>query len=442
MKQARSTEEAIEIIRSFDGLTPAKRRAIFRSLTPAAREELLGVVARPAEITRLISPEETYFSIKALGEEHAPNLVSATTGSQLQFILDVEFWKADMVNPTAVERWLQVLSRISEEKLLHFVQVADPELVITALQYFVRVQARNPDLDIMEEQDSLPPFTLDDVFFLEFKVPDAEEMIKAVLETVFNWDVKRYFMLMEELALGLHSEQEDTALRWRRARLAEHGIPEFDEALEIYGYLHQSRLTGEVPENSAFEPPVPDADLAPALDYPLTCISQENFFRRCLEEIDDSAEQDRLVTELAHLGNKVVIADGKDLGSVEDIQRSLNKVSGYINIALEESCADDLVKGTGVLRANHVEMLFRRGFSLILDLRKEAQHLLRDYEGGKENLGHPLAGMLEGLLRSRPVYASHVLGEKTPREFEFLGDIQFIRGLLDREAIEDRWETI
>jgi hypothetical protein len=105
-------------------------------------------------------------------------------------------------------------------------------------------------------------------------------------------------------------------------------------------------------------------------------------------------------------------------------------------------CGDDKSKAADMLRSNHLEFLFRRGFSLIFDLRKEAQKLLRTYEGGVENLGHPLAGLVQGLLKKRPVYASSLPGENKPREFESLEDINLIRGLLDKAVVEESWEPV
>ena len=168
----------------------------------------------------------------------------------------------------------------------------------------------------------------------------------------------------------------------------------------------------------------------------------ENLFRRCLNEIVDSSELDRLTTELAHLGNKVMVADGQQPGSVNQLYQSLRKVSGYINMALEELCDEDVSKGSALLTANHMEHLFRRGFSLILDLRKEAQELLRQYEGGVENLGHPLAGLVQGLMQPRPYYAGNMIGENEPRSFEKLDDIKSIRRLMSKESIEESWEPI
>ncbi|MFH1112369.1 MAG: DUF6178 family protein [Pseudomonadota bacterium] len=440
MENKDSVEEAIQIVEIFNTLPVEKRVSIFRDLSAEAREGLISSVARPAELMRALSPEEVFFTIKDLGEENALGLISATSGSQLLYLLDVDLWKNDMFHTPSATRWLEIISSIGQDKMLHLLQTSDPELVVTAMNKFITVKVRNPEVDLLEQRDTLPPFTLDDVFFLDFMVHESREAIKSFLGVMFEWNTKYYFGVMEELAMGLNLETEEMAGKWRRSRLADKGFPEFDEALEIYQYL----LRGQIAESpfSGEDMREEDDDSAPSIWYPLKVLTEDTLFKRSLKEISDSRENDRLSVELAHLANKVMVADGRDPGSVEELQGSLKKVGGYINIALEEFCEDDATRAAGLLRANHVEFLFRRGFSLILDLRKEAQKLLRDYDGGVENVGYPLAGLLKGLLQNRPYYAGNVMGETKVRNFETMHDLESIRDLLDQGTLEESWETL
>jgi hypothetical protein len=442
MRQVDSIQEAVRVIRIFDSLSVERRVEIFRSLSAPAREQLISSVLRPGEIMRMISPEEIYFTVKKLGMSDAPGLIAATTGQQLIYLLDIELWKKNMFSTLATARWLDIIASIGEEKMLQFLQTADPELIVTAMSRFLRVQVRNPDLDLVEQLDFLPPYTLDDMFFIDFRLPHHEETIKSLLEALFHWNVDYYFGLMEELATGIPSENEEMAGRRRRSRLADRGFPEFDEAVEIYRYLERSAVVDRAQELFTDFPHDDVEDFRPSLWYPLKVLEQETLFRRCLNEISETTESDRLSTELAHLANKVMVADGRDPGSLEELEGSLKKVGGYINIALEEICGDDLPRAARMVRSNHVEILFRRGFSIIMDLRKEIHQLLRHYEGGVENLGYPLAGLAQGLLQKRPYYAENVLGEKRSREFETLDDIRNIRSTIDRLSLDETWEPI
>src|SRR5208337_3956988 len=158
-----------------------------------------------------------------------------------------------------------------------------------------------------------------------FRVPDSEDVLKIFLETVFRWNIRFYINMMQGLATGIPGENEEAALKWRRARLADKGFPEFDEAVEIYQYLQR----GAVKEPLA-ESPLPESDYEEDfryfLGYPLKVLDSNSLFEKCLHDILDRTEKDRLATELAHLSNKVMVADGRDPGSKDELHGSLKKV--------------------------------------------------------------------------------------------------------------------
>jgi len=434
-----SREEALKVIETFNSLPLERKLDIFRNLSPKAREDLLGAVARPGEIVRMMSEEEVFWTIKKLGEDQAPQLIALTTGRQLLHLLDIELWKKDMFNAESAARWLEIISRAGDHKILQFVQTVDPELIITALNSLMRVSERDPDMDLLEQMDGLPGFTLDDTFFVEFLLPDLEDLLKGFLQVVYEWNTNYYFGMMRELAWNISLENQEMANKWRKARLSERGFPEFDEATEIYQYLQRDRVSHAKPE-----PLVQDNEdsTKPFVGYPLKVLVSDSLFKRSLEEITDTAARDRLAMELAHVANKVMIADSKDPGSVDEILESVRKVGGCINIALEDICREDVSQAVGILMANHMEILFRRGHSLILDLRRAAQKFISRQEGGIENLGYPLSGLLKGLIDKRPYYAGSLVGQAGSRPFESVDDLVGIRQMIEKESWEEGWEPI
>jgi hypothetical protein len=434
-------DTAIAVLEKFDSLTLEKRMEVFRDLSPEARAALLDSISRPRDIMRELSEEEAYFTVKHAPPDMVLSVLRPMTGNQLIYLCDLEFWKQEMFNPRSAANWLENIAQLGEEQILRFIKITDAELIILALSKLIKVYVSDPDIDIVEQSDSLPPYTLDNVFFIEFMNPGHQAFIEPILETAINWKREYYFSLMEEIAYGIHLENESMASQWRKARLVEHGFPEFEEALEIYGYLRKNALND--PQNQPHIRPKKAGDGPQKLfHYPVKAVEDDTFFKHCVDLIKDPWERDRLSAELAHLANKVMIADSLDPGSVDDLQRSLKKVSGYINMALEDLCGDDLEHGSSYLENNHMEHLFRRGFSLILDLRKDLQVMLRTYDGGAENLGSPLAGLAKGLIRKRPVYAEDYLGESSAREFRDLKDIKSIRELIGKTEIEEKWEPI
>jgi len=108
-------DEALQIIETFDALPTKRKIEIFCDLSPEAREELVEIAARPWEIVRAISEEEIYFTIKALGRERAPALITMTTGAQLRHLIDMDVWHRDAFIPKEASEWIQIIAAIGEE---------------------------------------------------------------------------------------------------------------------------------------------------------------------------------------------------------------------------------------------------------------------------------------------------------------------------------------
>ena len=92
MTKLSSHDEALQIMNNSMPFPQERKIEIFGDLSPEAREELVEIAARPWEIVRAISEEEIYFTIKALGRERAPALITMTTGAQLRHLIDMDVW--------------------------------------------------------------------------------------------------------------------------------------------------------------------------------------------------------------------------------------------------------------------------------------------------------------------------------------------------------------
>jgi hypothetical protein len=438
MTKLSSRDEALQVIETFDSL-PAKRKIeIFRDLSPEAREELVQIASRPWEIVRAVSEEEIYFTIKALGRERAPALIAMTTGAQLRHLIDMDVWRHDVFIPKEASEWIGIIAAIGEEKILQFLQVSDPELIVMMLTCLIRVSVRNPDIDHLEEQDEFPWFTLDSIFFIEFLGALPEDLLKQFLGTIFRWNPEYYYTLVQQMVAGIDPTVAERALKWAQSRLADKGFPDFEEALEIYRPVkRETIIRGSLDHYYADD----ENEERPGklLVYPLTTLDKKTLFKRGLDLVDDQDERHRLSVELAHLANKVMIADVKDPASIDELLGSVKKVSGYINIALEEIAGSDLRRAVRIIKANHMEILFRRAYTLILELQSMTRKFAKQSTGGVENLGYPLAMIIKGVLRKRPVFVEDMSQGPKAREFETLTDIQTIKLLIAKKAFEQNW---
>ena len=105
----------IKMMKNLDHLPLEKKINIFAKLSPEARQDFLENLSEPSELVRHISEEEIYFTIKVLGVDEADKLLSLTTSRQLMYILDVEVWNKDEINPHASMYWLNKIINIGEK---------------------------------------------------------------------------------------------------------------------------------------------------------------------------------------------------------------------------------------------------------------------------------------------------------------------------------------
>ena len=183
-----------------------------------------------------IPETDLFLTVKELGIRESVELISLATPEQTIHLLDLDLWKKDQLNPEKIIVWLETLEACGEEKLKQLFDTLDSELVVALFQKLIRVvKVENPDDDFSEELDK--DFTLDGYYYSQFLSEKNAPLITRLLKFLQADDPLYYQNLLEWIHLRLPLEEEETALQWRRGRLADHGFPDFYDALEIYRYL-------------------------------------------------------------------------------------------------------------------------------------------------------------------------------------------------------------
>jgi hypothetical protein len=126
--------------------------------------------------------------------------------------------------------------------------------------------------------------------------------------------------------------------------------------------------------------------------------------------------------ELNYLINTALVADQAHLVDTEYMKAVVERVYGYLNIALEYLCGSDEAKGVQIISGEYLKNLFRLGFSLVLDLKFAADKLEdSDYATGK---------VLSGLKSARPLYYRGLDADGVDGYREFL-EIQDVKTMSD-----------
>ncbi len=432
-------EDPKEAQKVFQSLSPSDQWDVVLKARGKERLHYLFLSENPEQLVQQLPELEVFLTVKEVGEKDCLELISLTTPEQFQYLLDLDFWKKDQLNPEKVLHWMELLLESGEKKVTQFIQSTDPEFIALLLKKFLEVTTMEGEA--LETRDRIPMFTLDQYYYIHFKGKGVREIFQPFLEIFYRIDQKGFRRLMDSLVVELESELEETGYRLRNARLADYGFPDFEEALEIYRFLNPDSLTGgeRPPRISGRE----EADTEGSVFY-LTFRDQGPFFSAVFSEIDDLEEQDRLKQEITALCNKAIVAEAVDLSNIAAMERTVEKVYHYLNLGLLYLSKEDRMKALQLLRSLPLQRLFQSGVSTTILLRRKAESVLKGtwFSNDQENLvflDPPHFEMFEGILRRRPaLYRNWVYEDfKTLQDLEeakkFLESLQAIVSFVARE---------
>ena len=391
-----------EVAQGFDALPIQNQFDLLLRTRGKERLHYLLLSKNPESLVHQLPELEVFLTVKELGERDALPLLSLTTPEQFQFLLDLDFWKKDELDPEKILHWLEILLDCGEKKLAQFIQSTDPECIALLLKKFLRVATLEGEP--VEVEESLPPFTLDHYYFVHFMEKGARPVLERFLKIFSLIDTGGYQRLMEALVWELDSELEEQEYRIRNARLSEHGFPDFEEALEIYRFIHPDSL-------------IPKGKIQPIVKHEegeksrptfyLTFLDERLFISSILARLDDPLDQDQLKIEMTALCNRAMVAEATDLSRFEEIERITRKVFHYLNLGLEYLSGQEETRAIEILHSLPLQKLFQGGVSLTHLLKRKAEALLNGpwFGADRENLillDLPYLERFEGILKKRP----------------------------------------
>ncbi len=384
--------------------------------------------------------------MKEVGEKDCVDLISLTTPEQFQYILDLDFWKRDQLDPEKILQWMEILLESGEKKVTQFIHSTDPEFVVLLLKKFLHVTTLEGEP--VETRDRIPFFTLDQFYFIDFKGKRTKEVFEPFLRTFYRINGEGYRRLMESLICEIESELEETGYRLRNGRLNDFGFPDFEEALGIYRFVNPDSL---IVEKRSLRVMSQEAAGKEGSMFYLTFQNEGPFLSSILSKIDDPHQQDRLKQEITALCNKAIIAEAIDLSNIVAMERVVKKVYHYLNLGLQYLSREEKTKALEILRSLPMERLFLCGVSTTLLLRRRAESILKGrwFSDDQENLvflDPPHLERFEGVLRKRPaIYRDGNFEDfKNLQDLkemeEFLASIETVTHILEEEVnVTPRW---
>jgi hypothetical protein len=433
-----------ELRELFDRLSFSRRLGVILQLNGRQRQDLILLASHPEPLVHALPEEELLMTIKDIGDEDAVPIISLTSDSQLRYLMDVDLWAKDQLEPARALRWLTLILECGEDKVMQWFRSQDKEIVASIFYSFLHVA--KPEEETAPPEHGLPsPYTLDNIYYLYFRRPGFIPAIGRFIDILRRRDENYYLWLMEELIWGLPAEREEMALRWRQARLDEKGFPSLDEALGLYQYLPDREMQRIIKSRALPGRAKPsESPLMPGW-FLKSLREGDSLLSSALARIENSEQIDCLHREFIHLCNMCMVADGREPGDVAEIRKSTEKVLQFLNIGLEVIAEGNVQKAVDALMGLHLLFVFRAGYTQTLKLRLGAMTFLKSVgaqaiRAGTTILGDPLEGLLMGICRKQPLFYKGYGGKKGEayREFNSLNDLFVAREALDTIRELDR----
>jgi len=381
MEQPRSSgdelTELVELARKAPGrlaerLAPLSLRAqaaLALSLGPEERLGLLLHAPKPLKLVRSLPDSEVYMTVRELGPVDALPLVALASAGQLHHIVDLESWRRDRYDADRAGAWIALLLEAGEPVLRRFLRTADDDELTLLAQRWLRVSLIEPEghgheihvlgqTETGHEKGFASP---DGAYLVSPTIPEHEAAVRRIVQLWYQEQPERFRMLLWAAATELPSELEERALHWRQSRLEERGFPPWDEAISIYA---------------------PPARPAPStVDGPpralLRILPDSDPLSRAVETLPDDL-QHRVLGEMLAVANRLLVADGEDIGEPAAHRRALRDAAGYVVVALEGRQATEPSAVREAVAETPMAELFREGYARAVELQNRARALRRD----------------------------------------------------------------
>lgn len=361
----------------FNGLPLEDQAALVLEAPWEKRQNLLLMSNNIQYLVQGMPVEELFWTIKAIGPRETLQIIGMALPEQIQFIFDLDWWKKDNLAAEKVAAWLILLFEAGDDTAgtwIDWIAGQDETLLPLILRQFIRVQKRPDDMDIQDARDMLPPFTLDDVYFIAFKKDELAPLMSRILTEIMARSEGLYRDTLETILEETPTEGLEAAFRLKNARLSDFGIPDYYSSLDIYAPITQKQIRKV--EDSRYTIRGAGEELMPAF-IPTLYMGNYPALRDAIMVIAGSAAMERVIFEWAGAANKVLMADAVDLDDPEAQKRTLTSVAAALNLAIEIVTAG----GQGalpadILRESALEDLIRLANTKTRALRSKVRRMM------------------------------------------------------------------
>lgn len=349
--------DIISAEQEFNKLSVREQAEVFLKSSDNDRLSMVEISYKPRELLAEIPATEIYFTVKRLSRADALLLIKYSTPEQLQVMTDIDNWEKDRLNVASMYGWLEYISECGPEKLMEWFAECDWDQILFFFKENVVVMKKeDKDADVASDYQwprEESPITHEGVYYFQVVNEKYDQLIRYILEILAKHDLELLHKVLEGCLWEIPAESEETAFETKCRRLAEHGLPDFEEALGVYSPLPKRKFAF-APKRTRVK-----SELLPPR-YPLVMMGDKVLFvNRVLAGLDGELEA-LFLKELADISNKILVAEGKDI-SPESMAAAIAKALTHINIGLEELSNGDINEAIRLLSEHWLLSIFQVG---------------------------------------------------------------------------------
>lgn len=424
----------------WHGLSRTQRLRTVLAARGVDRERLIVLAADSRELTQELPPDEFAATVLEMGPEDAGALIELCNDEQITYLLDLTGWWREDFDPERYQIWLPMIMEAGVHRLQRWLSHTDLEVLALLLRHWVHIVKFLPSQEQQEPPDDLPDFTIDGVYFLDFKNPKTQSFVGQVLVLLKSELPQLYYQTLEASLWEHASELQEYAFRWRAGRLADHGFPTRLEALELWaapaaGEKNWQKLPPKAPFSQTT---VPRSDR-------LTSLLPEREFLPALAGRLTGEAGDMFRAEMAYIAGCGVAAMEADPASPEEVERAARETLGMVNLGLGLLSKGDADQAREIATRLSLAALARHGSTAIRRINRRAWVLAKEgwlskMPTGLHILEPPLDRWLAGLLYARPrCYDPGLDQNREYRAFQGLADLKTAGDALDQAEF---WGTL
>jgi hypothetical protein len=398
----------------------------------------------PVTLVQSMAEEDLYLLVHTIGPDDAHPVLALASNEQWDYLLDMESWDRDRIEPHALTLWIQRLLKADPDRLTHQIAHEKQEAFAYYLFQNIQIHMREDEQDPGEIGDDF--FSEDQTYYIRLrpypedqkpKQKERDRLVTDLLKRLSVYDYTIYRDLLLKCTSLIPAETEEELYRLRNMRMSEKGFLPFEEAVGVYQPLSVIDLLARKRK--------PEATGGRSVDtYPIRVDAAHqpehtNLFTETLTGIQDTAPLERLQTEFAGLCNQIIAADGKKIREKTALSQVVRKAGDYISIGMQktamESDPQEPYLNAKLIQHHYLTDLFRVGYGCALGLKWKADKWRHDSWFEKQGLplsfwGESWLGVLGGLLIKRPLFYDNYATGVLYREFATYDDIQNTEAVL------------